>query len=246
MAHITISEVGLRDGLQSVDTIRQPKGSSPDRSRVRCGCQRDRSRLFVSPKLLPQMADTAAVVKDALRHQDLAIAVLVPNLRGCEAAVEAGAHKLIPLSLSEAHSIKTCDVIMRKCSGDRGLSGTGRSGAEADRPDLEVGLSTAFGCTIVGAVKEAFVIDMAERVLGLGIAEVGLSDTTGMGNPAQLERLVTGIWQRCGESHLTGVHLHNTRGLGLANALAPELGIVDSSSVAWAVARLRPAPAVIS
>jgi hydroxymethylglutaryl-CoA lyase len=95
-----------------------------------------------------------------------------------------------------------------------------------------VGLSTAFGCTIEGAVEESFVIDMAERVLGLGVAEVGLSDTTGMGNPAQLERLVTGIWQRCGESRLTGVHLHNTRGQGLANALrAVELGIttLDSS-----------------
>ena len=73
---------------------------------------------------------------------------------------------------------------------------------------------------------------MAERVLDLGVPEVGLSDTTGMGNPAQLERLLTGIWQRCGESRLTGVHLHNTRGQGLANALrAVELGIttLDSS-----------------
>jgi hydroxymethylglutaryl-CoA lyase len=103
---------------------------------------------------------------------------------------------------------------------------------EAERPCFEVGLSTAFGCTIEGAVDEAFVIDMAARVLELGVAEVGLSDTTGMGNPAQLERLVTGIWQRCGESRLTGVHLHNTRGQGLANALrAVELGIttLDSS-----------------
>ena len=81
-------------------------------------------------------------------------------------------------------------------------------------------------------MEEAFVVDMAARVLDLGVAEVGLSDTTGMGNPAQLERLVTGIWRRCGESTLTGVHLHNTRGQGLANALkAVELGIttLDSS-----------------
>jgi hydroxymethylglutaryl-CoA lyase len=95
-----------------------------------------------------------------------------------------------------------------------------------------VGLSTAFGCTLEGLVPESFVIEMAERVLDLGVAEVGLSDTTGMGNPAQLERLVTGIWRRCGESRLTGVHLHNTRGQGLANALrAVELGIttLDSS-----------------
>jgi hydroxymethylglutaryl-CoA lyase len=103
---------------------------------------------------------------------------------------------------------------------------------ESEKPVFEVGLSTAFGCTLEGIVPESFVVEMAERVLDLGVAEVGLSDTTGMGNPAQLERLLTGIWQRCGESRLTGVHLHNTRGQGLANALrAVELGIttLDSS-----------------
>jgi hydroxymethylglutaryl-CoA lyase len=180
------------------------------------------------------MADTAAVVRGALRHKDLMIAVLVPNLRGCEAAVEAGAHKIsIPLSLSETHSIKNVRrdhaQMLEEIAACQALVD---QVPEADRPDFEVGLSTAFGCTIEGAVEESFVIDMAERVLGLGVAEVGLSDTTGMGNPAQLERLVTGIWQRCGESHLTGVHLHNTRGQGLANALrAVELGIttLDSS-----------------
>jgi hydroxymethylglutaryl-CoA lyase len=132
----------------------------------------------------------------------LVIAVLVPNLRGCEAAVEAGAHKIsIPLSLSETHSIKNVRrdhaQMLEEIAACQALVD---QVPEADRPDFEVGLSTAFGCTIEGAVEESFVIDMAERVLGLGVAEVGLSDTTGMGNPAQLERLVTGIWQRCGES----------------------------------------------
>ena len=112
----------------------------------------------------------------------------MPNARGCEAALEAGAHKIsIPLSLSETHSVKNvrrdhaqmleeiavCQALVDQVP-------------EAQRPDFEVGLSTAFGCTIEGAVDEAFVIDMAERVLGLGVAEVGLSDTTGMGNPAQV------------------------------------------------------------
>ena len=235
MTQITISEVGPRDGLQSVDTILSTEGKLAwIEAEYGAGVREIEVGSFVSLKLLPQMADTAAVVKGALRHKDLVIAVLVPNLRGCEAAVEAGAHKIsIPLSLSETHSIKNvrrdhaqmleeiaaCQALVDQVS-------------EADRPDFEVGLSTAFGCTIEGAVEESFVIDMAERVLGLGVAEVGLSDTTGMGNPAQLERLVTGIWQRCGESHLTGVHLHNTRGQGLANALrAVELGIttLDSS-----------------
>jgi hydroxymethylglutaryl-CoA lyase len=180
------------------------------------------------------MADTAAVVRAARCFEDLIVAVLVPNVRGCEAAIEAGANKIsIPLSLSETHSqknvrrdhqqmlteISACQKLVDQLSG-------------ADRPYFEVGLSTAFGCTIEGPVEEDFVIEMAARVLDLGVAEVGLSDTTGMGNPAHLERLVTGIWQRCGEARLTGVHLHNTRGQGLANALrAVDLGIttLDSS-----------------
>ena len=100
------------------------------------------------------------------------------------------------------------------------------------RPQFEVGLSTAFGCTIEGQIAESKVVNLARIVLDLGVAEVGLSDTTGMGNPIQLERLVTGIWKTCGSDRLTGVHLHNTRGQGLANVLkAVELGIttIDSS-----------------
>lgn len=235
MKHITISEVGPRDGLQSVASILSTEGKLAwiDAEYV-AGVREIEVGSFVSAKLLPQMADTAAVVEGARCHKELVIAVLVPNARGCEAALEAGAHKIsIPLSLSETHSLKNvrrnhpqmleeiaaCQALVEQVPG-------------AARPDFEVGLSTAFGCTIEGAVEEAFVIDMAARVLDLGVAEVGLSDTTGMGNPAQLERLVTGIWRRCGEPRLTGVHLHNTRGQGLANALrAVELGIttLDSS-----------------
>jgi hydroxymethylglutaryl-CoA lyase len=103
---------------------------------------------------------------------------------------------------------------------------------ESARPKFEVGLSTAFGCTLEGTVPEDRVIRMAVKVCKMGVDEVGLSDTTGYGNPMQLKRLVKGIWQHCGSDKLTGVHLHNTRGQGLANALmAVELGIttVDSS-----------------
>jgi hydroxymethylglutaryl-CoA lyase len=219
MTHITISEVGPRDGLQSVDTILSTEGKLAwIEAEYGAGVREIEVGSFVSAKLLPQMADTAAVVRGALRHKDLMIAVLVPNLRGCEAALEAGAHKIsIPLSLSETHSIKNVRrdhaQMLEEIAACQALVDQVR---EAERPDFEVGLATAFGCTIEGAVEEAFVIDMAERVLGLGVAEVGLSDTTGMGNPAQLERLVTGIWQRCGESCLAGVHLaqHARSGFG--------------------------------
>jgi len=235
MTQITISEVGPRDGLQSVETVLSTESKLAwIEMEYGAGVREIEVGSFVSSKLLPQMSDTADVVRGARCHPDLVVAVLVPNLRGCEAAIESGAHKIaIPLSLSESHSIKNVrrdhPQMLKEIARCQALVD---QVAESDRPSFEVGLSTAFGCTIEGVVEEAFVVDMAARVLDLGVAEVGLSDTTGMGNPAQLERLVTGIWQRCGESALTGVHLHNTRGQGLANALkAVELGIttLDSS-----------------
>jgi hydroxymethylglutaryl-CoA lyase len=102
----------------------------------------------------------------------------------------------------------------------------------AERPFFEGGLATAFGCSIEGKVDEGAVVQFAEQLIEAGCDEVGLSDTTGYGNPAQVRRLVRSVKRAVGDDKLTGVHLHNTRGLGLANALAAiEEGIttIDSS-----------------
>lgn len=235
MKHITISEVGPRDGLQNVETTLSTEAKLAwIEAEYAAGVREIEVGSFVSPKLLPQMADTEAVVRGAQHLEGLIIAVLVPNVRGFESALRAGAHKIsIPLSLSETHSLKNVRRTHAQMLDEiRSCLKLVKAMPESEKPVFEVGLSTAFGCTLEGVVPESFVVEMAERVLDLGVAEVGLSDTTGMGNPAQLERLLTGIWQRCGESRLTGVHLHNTRGQGLANALrAVELGIttLDSS-----------------
>jgi hydroxymethylglutaryl-CoA lyase len=101
-----------------------------------------------------------------------------------------------------------------------------------ERPHFEVGLSTAFGCSLEGAVSEDLVVRLAEASIAAGCDEVGLSDTTGSGNPAQVKRLLRKIWEAVGRDKLTGVHLHNTRGQGLANVLAAiDMGIetIDSS-----------------
>jgi hydroxymethylglutaryl-CoA lyase len=100
------------------------------------------------------------------------------------------------------------------------------------RPHFEVGLSTAFGCTLEGPVSEDLVVRLAEQAIDAGAAEVGLSDTTGYANPAQVKRLVRRVKAAVGAGRLRSLHLHNTRGLGLANALAGlEEGIttLDSS-----------------
>lgn len=232
---IEISEVGPRDGLQSVRSIMPTEAKKAwIKAQFEAGTPEIEVGSFVPAKLLPQLADTAELVEYAKNLRGLTVAVLVPNLRGLQGAVASGAHKVsIPFSMSEQHSLKNV-----KKSHDQMRDEIQRcvdflnTVPPAQRPTFEVGLSTAFGCTIEGEVPEARVIDIAEQVVAMGVDEVGLSDTTGYGNPAQLKRLAEGIWANCGRNKLNGVHLHNTRGQGLANALmAVEIGIttIDSS-----------------
>jgi len=232
---IEISEVGPRDGLQSVRSIMPTEAKKAwIKAQFEAGTPEIEVGSFVPAKLLPQLADTAELVEYAKNLDGLTVAVLVPNLRGLQGAVASGAHKVsIPFSMSEQHSLKNV-----KKSHDQMRDEIQRcvdflnTVPPAQRPTFEVGLSTAFGCTIEGEVPEARVIDIAEQVVAMGVDEVGLSDTTGYGNPAQLKRLAEGIWANCGRDKLNGVHLHNTRGQGLANALmAVEIGIttIDSS-----------------
>ena len=232
---IELSEVGPRDGLQSVRSIMPTEAKKAwIKAQFEAGTPEIEVGSFVPAKLLPQLADTAQLVEYAKNLKGLTVAVLVPNLRGLQGAVASGAHKVsIPFSMSEQHSLKNV-----KKSHDQMRDEIRRcvdflnTVPAAQRPTFEVGLSTAFGCTIEGEVPEARVINIAEQVVAMGVDEVGLSDTTGYGNPAQLKRLVEGIWANCGRDKLNGVHLHNTRGQGLANALmAVEIGIttIDSS-----------------
>jgi hydroxymethylglutaryl-CoA lyase len=160
--------------------------------------------------------------------------VLVPNLRGAQDAVAAGAHKItVPLSVSETHSLKNVRRTHAQMLEEvRAIVELIRSQPEGRRPKFEGGLSTAFGCTLEGKIPEKKVVEVAVKLIELGCDEVGLSDTTGYANPAQLRRLIKLIRAEIGDDKLQGVHLHNTRGLGLANTLAAlEEGIttVDSS-----------------
>ncbi|MDJ0709204.1 MAG: hydroxymethylglutaryl-CoA lyase [Woeseiaceae bacterium] len=232
-SHILVSEVGPRDGLQSIDAILPTAVKNAwIRAQAEAGFKEIEVGSFVPPKVLPQMADTAEVVREALNVAGLNVAVLVPNLRGAENAIAAGAHKIsIPFSVSETHSLKnvrrTHDQMIEEVRSIAALVAE-----QKVPPHFEAGLSTAFGCTIEGPVSEDLVVRSAERLMDAGVAEVGLSDTTGYANPAQVKRLVRKVQAAVGKEHITGVHLHNTRGLGLANALAAiEEGIttVDSS-----------------
>ena len=220
---VLISEVGPRDGLQSIKSIMPLEAKKAwIQAEAAAGVREIEVGSFVPPKLLPQLADTADVVAFARTIPGLDVAVLVPNFKGAENAVKAGAHKItLPLSVSETHSQanlkKTHAQVLDEVRKIVELLNT----LPADqRPAFEGGLSTAFGCTLEGAVPEAKVVDMARQLIELGCDEVGLSDTTGYANPQQVRRLIKLIWAEVGKDKLQGVHLHNTRGLGLANALA--------------------------
>lgn len=232
---ILVSEVGPRDGLQSIDaTLPTAVKNRWIRTQAEAGFREIEVGSFVPPKVLPQMADTAEVVASALEVPGLNVAVLVPNLRGAENAINAGAHKIsIPFSVSETHSLKNVRRNHEQMFDEvRKIAELVATVDEVERPHFEAGLSTAFGCTIEGPVSEDLVVRSAERLMESGVAEVGLSDTTGYADPAQVKRLVRKIQAAVGKEHITGVHLHNTRGLGLANALAAiEEGIttIDSS-----------------
>jgi hydroxymethylglutaryl-CoA lyase len=232
---VLISEVGPRDGLQSIQSIMPTEAKKAwIQAEADAGVREIEVGSFVPPKLLPQLADTGEIVAWARGLDGLTVAALVPNFKGAENAIKAGAHKItLPLSVSETHSKanlrKTHAEVLEEVRKIVELLDT----LPADqRPAFEGGLSTAFGCTLEGHVPEGKVVDLARQLIELGCDEVGLSDTTGYANPAQLKRMIRLIWTEVGKDKLTGVHLHNTRGLGLANALAAlEEGIttLDSS-----------------
>jgi hydroxymethylglutaryl-CoA lyase len=232
---VLISEVGPRDGLQNVKAVMPTEAKKAwIAAEAATGLREIEVGSFVPAKLLPQLADTAEIVAFARTLPDLTVAVLVPNARGAADAIAAGAHKLtLPLSVSETHSLKnlrrTHDQVIDEATR---IAAMIRELPEAERPHFEGSLSTVFGCTLEGAVPDAQIARLAERLMEAGCDEVGLSDTTGYADPSAVRHLVKLVRGVVGDGALTGIHLHNTRGLGLANVLAAlECGLdtIDAS-----------------
>jgi hydroxymethylglutaryl-CoA lyase len=217
-----VSEVGPRDGLQSV------KRAMPTavkhrwiRALAAAGLREIEVGSFVPPKLLPQMADAAEVVREALKIPGLTVLALVPNLRGFQDAAAAGAPKVtLTVSASEAHSMNNIRMTCAQALDSVATIARFRDGLpEGARPLIEVGVSTAFGCTLQGDVDEDWALEMAVRCARAGADTVGLSDSVGYANPAQVKRMFTRLNRELGDK-AGGAHLHNTRGQGLANVVA--------------------------
>jgi hydroxymethylglutaryl-CoA lyase len=219
---ILVSEVGPRDGLQSI------KRAMPTEAKHRwiraladAGLREIEVGSFVPPRLLPQMADAAEVVREAVRIPGITVLALAPNLKGAQNAVAAGAHKVtLPVSASHAHSLSnirmSCDDAVAQV---KTICDWRESLPEGARPEIEVGIATAFGCTQQGAVDEDWAIDMAVRCARNGADSVGLSDSVGYANPVQVKRMFKRLIAELG-NRAGGAHLHNTRGQGLANVVA--------------------------
>jgi hydroxymethylglutaryl-CoA lyase len=220
---VLVSEVGPRDGLQSIKSI-MPTDAKKNwiKALAEAGVREVEVGSFVPAKLLPQLADTAEIVEFSRTIPGLQVAALVPNARGAEAAIAAGAHKItLPLSVSETHSLKNLRKTHEQVFDEvKAIVELLKTLPKDKRPHFEGSLSTAFGCTLEGYIPEATVVKLGERLMALGCDEVGLADTTGYANPAQVKSMIKAIWAALGKNALTGIHIHNTRGLGLANALA--------------------------
>ncbi len=217
---VTICEVGPRDGLQMA------KGRMPTAAKLRwidalarAGVPEIEVGSFVPARLIPQMADTPEVVRHAVTLPRVVVVALVPNLRGAQAAYAGGAHRIsVPVSVSAGHSRANLNR-----SPDEQVAEVARIIAwvrSQPRPtEVEAACSTAFGCSIDGVVPEAAVVRIAEALAASGVDAVALADTVGYGHPAQIRAMVRAVRQAIGD-RLRGLHLHDTMGLGLANALA--------------------------
>ncbi len=212
--------MGPRDGFQNEpETI-----ATDDKLRLvemlaRTGLRRLEVTSFVRADVIPQLADGAELLRRAEIPDEVAVTVLIPNERGLDNALELrDRFEEVNLFLSASESHNRANVnrsIEESLSGLEGV--VARALAEGLR--CEAVISVAFGCPYEGEVPPERVLAIAERLRDAGCAELGFADTTGMANPAQVRELFRLAFERLPDVELTA-HFHNTRGQGLANALA--------------------------
>jgi hydroxymethylglutaryl-CoA lyase len=219
-----IHEVSLRDGFQIEPAF------VPTRRKVeladalsRTGLAKIEVTSFTSPKAIPALADAEDVMRAITRVPGVEYAALVPNVRGCERAMACGVDEVnLVMSASESHNRANlrmgCEDSLRQFAQVVAAAG--------GRVQINASLSTAFGCPFEGLIPTSRVAELVQRFADLGIRRITLCDTTGMANPSQVAALCGAAVERWPDLAVTA-HFHNTRGMGLANALAAlDAGIV--------------------
>ena len=227
---IEIHEVVLRDGIQN-----EKKLVSTDQkiklidALTECGVRRIEVSSFVNPRLVPQMADAEKLWSMVRRRKDVVYAALVLNERGLERAMRCGVpHVGVYVSASETHSRKNSNVSTNEAMREARLLIEKAHGAGME---VRAGVMNAFGCAYEGNVPQAKVIKLVKDLLKKEPDEICLADTSGMANPSQVRKLVKRVREIAGAAPIS-LHLHNTRGLGLANvwaAINEGVSIFDTS-----------------
>ncbi len=218
--HVNICEVGPRDGLQ----IARTRMSTDAKvgwiaAMAAAGVREIEVGSFVPARVIPQLADTEEVVRRSVQIPGLTVIALVPNLRGAQNAYNAGAHKIsTPVSVSEGHSRANLNRTPAESIVEMARLMEWVK-AQPRRMEVIAGASTAFGCSIDGLVPTAKVVEVCAGLARAGVDKIMLADTVGYGHPAQIKEVVRAGRGAIGPV-LWGLHLHDTMGLGLANALA--------------------------
>jgi len=227
--NVTITEVGLRDGLQAqASFVPTQQKIALIKGLIAAGIKSFEVTSFVSPRAVPQLADAGKVIAALSPYKDVEFSALVPNLKGAVRAVDSGIDAMVVfLSASNSHNLKNLNR-----SREQSLAGIGDIAALARAHDmgLHAAISTAFGCPFEGEVPVANVRDIALRLRDEGITRISLGDTTGMATPLLVAERVGVLREAVADIDLT-LHFHNTRGVGLTCVYAGlQLGITRYES----------------
>jgi len=212
---LLLEDEALRDGLQMESRI----FSLDEKVQLfqmlkNAGIKRIQVGSFVHPEIIPQMADTDELIRTLGRQEETVVTALILNEKGLERALDCGvAHVSMSVSVSDTHSRKNAgrpaaEALETMSHLVRYALGSGLK--------VRVGLQCAFGCVYEGSISEEAVLSAAEKMLQAGAEEINLADTTGMATPYSVRNLIKGVKKRFPDVRIS-LHLHDTRGLGLAN-----------------------------
>jgi hydroxymethylglutaryl-CoA lyase len=219
---VAVREVGLRDGLQLVPQFfPTAEKLAWVRAEAAAGVPEIEVTSFVPAKVVPQFTDAEQVVQAALAIPGLAVAALIPNLKGAERGFALGVHKLdFVLSVSRTHNLKNVRREREESMADfRRIVELRNAQPAGKRPLLQGGLSTALGCSYEGRVPVDDVRRYAAQYAEAGADEIIVADTVGYGDPAQVRTVFKAVFAEVGKLPVAA-HFHDTRGTGLANVAA--------------------------
>ncbi len=228
-SEISVSEVGPRDGLQiEAKQIATADKIALIKLLIATGLKKIEVTGFAHPKVVPQLADAEQVLAGLRKPDGVRFAAFVPNAKGAERAIAAGIDDL-KSGIATSDTFNELNVRMSTAQGMRALDEIAAA-AKGTRSRIVGVVATAFGCPYEGQLPESQLFQLFEQLVGMDSPVIYLADTTGVANPGSITRTVEKLRARWPDQPI-GLHLHNTRGLGLANAFAGlELGLRDFES----------------